>query len=850
MFEYAAKRTSKSASITQLLDDLRQDLHYAARQLRRAPAFAALVIATLAIGIGANATMVGVIDRLLFRPPPEISDPGQLTRLVSTHVSETGEKTAGASVDYPLYLDYQRNIAGLSDVAGYTRPYSLPLVSNDPSAEAKVSLVTANFFQTLGVRPALGAFFSGRDGFPTTARMGGPAVAVISHAFWQRELGGRTDVIGAPIRVGKLSYNIVAVAPPAFRGIENVQPDVWVPITVALEVEFPFRVIYAHDGPYMAAFGRIAPRGSRQQIETQATAVYRALEVTQRSKTDRSQLSRIVAAPIAPARGPDAPREIRITLWLGGVSALVLLIVCANVANLLLGRAFIRRREIAVRLALGAGRGRLARQLLAESLLLSVLGGVFGIVLASVGGGLIQHLLVADVGASSFIDLKLLTFTALVALGTSIIVSLVPMLQSTTPDLSNGLRVTSTGAAGGSRLSARSVLLTVQAALCVILLVGAGLFGQSLRRLQQLDLGVDLDHTLQISLSGVLQLEMPRNDRLAIFDAIRNRVRSVQGVRSVAMASDIFRGGRAVSIYPLGQPNWVLGPYNSIDGVTYEVPVDSGMFRTLGTRSLRGRDFNSGDIKGARRVTILNEPMAKQLFPGKDALGQCVVLPRSSYERSDECVEVVGILSGFLRMSLVARGARIAYTPFAQDRFRNEPFLLFVSTAGAATAAIEEVRNAVLAVRPDLRKLDIKSMRQDIEPEMRPWNLAANMFMMFAGVALIIATIGLYAVVSSSVAQRTTEIAIRLALGARTHHISGVVSAGSLYAVTAGLGIGMIVAFLVRNSIGAMLFQTSPSDPYVIGGVALLLFGVAVVAMTVPLMRALRVNPSEVMRQT
>lgn len=849
MFEHYARRRTKQVSAAQLFDDLRQDLHYATRQLKRAPAFAALVIATLAIGIGANATMVGVIDRLLFRAPAEVRDPDALTRIVIRAHQADGTTYFASGFDYPTYLDFARDVTSLESVAGWMPPTKLAFVSDDPAAEVSVSMVTPNFFQTLGARPELGQYFSNSDEFPTIARSGGPPLAVVSYAFWQRELGGTSAVIGKTVRIGKLAYTVVAVAPPDFRGVTTDAIDFWVPVTVALEVETPMRMLAARDGSIVQMIGRVAKGASRRAIESQGNVIYQANDKLHRSKDDNGPLPTIIAAPVVAGRGPDAPQDVKITLWLGGVSALVLLIVCANVANLLLGRAFTRRREIAVRLALGARRGRIARQLLSEALLLAMLGGACGLYLAAFGSRLVQQWLNSGTASDELIDFRLILFTLAATLGTGLVVSLVPMLQSTAPDLTKGLRSSTTNSTGRG-LSVRTVLLTAQAAMCVVLLIGAGLFAQSLRRVQQLDLGVDLDHTLQISLSGAYYMNMPITETTAMLDEIKRQVSALPGIRRTAFSSSVFGGGRAIGIHTPDKTFDEIFPPGSWNEAMYESSVDSGMFQTLGVTSLRGRDFNAGDRRGERRVTILNLPLAKRLFPNGDALGKCVVMPvwRDAAAKT-ECVEVVGVLGGYYRRSLIDREGMVAFIPLAQQTMREPAFTLYASTIGDANQIAETVRNVVRRVRPDLRRLDVKSMRASIEPQMRPWNLAASMFVLFGAVALIVASIGLYAVVSFAVSQRTTEIAVRLALGARTHHIGSAVGLESIGAVATGLAVGVVIATFLRRYIGELLFQTSPSDPVVIGGVTMLLFVVAVIAMIVPLARALRVNPSEVMRQ-
>jgi putative ABC transport system permease protein len=849
MFENLNRNTRPVLDFSRLADDLRQDLRYAARQLRRAPGFAALVIATLAIGIGANATMVGVIDRLVLQPPAGVSEPSRLTRLLIRYFNSDGTGGVSSIVNYPTYVDFVNNTPALTSVAGYTKARSLPLVSNDPSAEAMASMVTANFFSTLGVQPAAGRFFATSDGFPTAAQSGGPALAVLSYAFWQREFGGASTVINSTVQVGKVLYTVVGVAPSGFNGIEQGSVDVWLPITVAFETVNTRSFLSVRDGGFLSMIGRLVNDDARKAAEVQGTAVYRAIDALERTKTDKRPLPSVLTASIIPGRGPDAPREVKTTLWLGGVSSLVLLLVSANVANLLLGRAFSRRREIAVRLALGAGRGRLARQLLVESLTLSILGGAVGVYLAALGSRALQSLILTNQTSATLIGPRLLFFTVSVTIATGIIVSLVPMLFSTAPDLSNGLRASSNNASTRG-LSVRSVLLATQAAMCLVLLVGAALFAQSLRRVQSLDLGVDLDRTLRISMVGLADIGMPAEQRWTVVNEIKRKVNAIPGVRRSAFSSDVFGGGRATPIHNVDRTFDEVFPPGSWNEAAYESAVDSGLFSTIGTTSLHGRDFNSEDRAGGHRVVILNAPLAKRLFPNSDPLGKCVVMPVYGRKESEgECVIVVGVLNGFYRRSIIDRGQMAAYIPLAQQTLVEAPLLLYAQTSGNADAVSTAVREAVLSVRPDLRRLSVGSMRASIEPQMRPWNLAALMFGLFGVVALVIAAIGLYAVVSFAVTQRTNEIAVRLALGARVHHIGLTVGNESLRAVVAGLAVGVMVAYIAQKWIGGMLYQTSPSDPAVIGAVAVSLMLVTVVALVVPLQRALRVSPAQVLRE-
>jgi len=831
-----------------IFDAIRQDVKYSLRQIRRAPLFAGLVIATLAIGIGANATMTNVIDRLLFRPPSSMRDAENLTRLVSVYRSADGVQHASPRVDYPTYISLTQQAPALSGVAGYMRPSLLAFASADPGAEVKVSFVTANYFETLGARPFAGRFFVTGDGFPATAISGGPNLVVLSYGFWQRQFGGKTEVLGNVIRIGVGSYTVMGIGPQEFAGVEDENSDVYLPITAALETLIPSRSLAAHDNPYLSVFGRIRSSSSRERVELQTTAVLRAADALTRTPNDKSSVPTVVAAPIVAGLGPDAPREFKITLWLGGVSVLVLLIVCANVANLMLSRALSRRQEISVRLALGASRNRLARQLLTEALVLSGIGGALGFVIAMAGGRALQQMLTPEASTVAAVDLRMLMLTAMITLGTAVCVSLLPMHHSAKVSLKAGLAAgaLNTTARG---VQARSILLAVQATLCVVLMIGAGLFSQSLRRVQGLDLGVDLEHTVEVSLGGVRSLQISDAAAVSVLDEMRRELLALPGVKRASFAQSVFGGGVAIGISTPERSFDAIFPPGSWSEAMVASAVDSGLFRTLGLRSLRGREFTSSDVRGGKRVAILNAPLANRLFPNSDALGKCVIIPvPGNTASSGECVEIVGVMSGYYRRNILNRDAMVAFVPIAQQQSRVPAMRLYLSTSGNATLMVGLIQQKIRLVRPDLRAISVKSMQQVVEPEMRPWNLAATMFMFFGGVALIIAVIGLYAVVSFNVTQRTREIAVRLALGARAYDVVTAICASSSVAVATGLLSGVLIALFVRKQLGVLLFETSPADPMIIAGVALALFVVAIIAMVVPISRALRVNPTEAMK--
>lgn len=826
------------------LRDVFQDVPLALRQLRRTPAATSLIILTLGIGIGINVTMAGLIDRLLLRPPAHVRDADRVARLLFVGPANDGGNRVGTRWSYPAMMDLARDVSAFEKVAAHA-DVRLALGSGPDVQEVRASLVSPSFFPLLGVRPFLGRLFSYADGYPEGEAAGGPPLAVISYGFWQRQFAGDSGILGRNVRIGALPYTIVGVAPSGFRGVDLEPQDVWLPISVAADSEVTAAWRSGRATRWLGVVARLRPGVTRAAAGQQVTAVWRYFNAPPGTVEART---RVVAASIINGRGPDAPREVKIALWLGGVSALVLLIACANVANLLLARAFTRRREIAVRLALGAQRGRLLRQMLTEAAMLTIISAAAAVFLAMVSARVLQRLFVDDVAATGFVpNTRLLAFTAAIALGTVVLISLAPLLQSTRPDLTDALR-TGASAGGGRTSRVRTLLLGTQGALCMLLLVIAGLFAQSLRRVESLDLGVDVDNTLLVYLP-VDRLALAKEEVTQLYDHIRQRVGAIPGVRGVALASwNPFAGGHAVAPYTQEHSEDYYWPPGFTIDAPIETAVDSGFFRTIGAASLRGRDFTSADVSGAPDVAIINEPMADFLWPGEDALGRCVYLPYSIGEVVG-CTTVVGVLPGFLKRSILEREAMAVYVPLAQYSSKvDRPGSMLVGVRGNMTTLLPIIRRAIGSVRADMPAVRIIPMGDVVSPQYRPWRVAASMFSIFGGVALAIAVVGVYAVVSYSAEQRSAELAVRIALGARGRNVLLAVAGHGLVTVAAGLAVGVLTALAISHWIGPLLFHTSPSDPAIITGVALLLLGVAVVAMLVPTVRALSRNPAAVLQ--
>lgn len=828
-------RLSLSASLSRWFEEALHDFHYAIRQHRRAPAFAALVIFILALGIGANVTMAGAIDRLLLRAPLHVREPDQVVRLLFVAPSPEGGEHVSARASYPTYLDLRREVASLQTVAAYSST-KVSVGTGPEAVEADASIVTSSFFSVLGVNPFAGRMFSGTD----ELKSDGASIAVLGYGFWQRQFGGDSSIISRTLRVGDRAYTVVGISPKGFQGAQSQSTDIWLPLRGETLSQYRIPLSLEDRGSaWLSIIGRMQPNATHALIEQQATTVFRHYEASARSG---NVPRRIVAASVIPGRGPDRPRGVNVALWLAGVSVFVLLIACANVSNLLIARAVTRRREIAVRMALGASLSTLARQMLVDALLLAAAGGAAALYLAFLGGRIVERLLFNGSVTDDFVDGRLFGIAAAVAVGTAVIISLAPLTQTMSVDLTTSLR-SGAAASGGRRSRTRLILLVTQAALCMLLLIVAGLFAQSLRRVEALDLGVDLDRTLMAKVdlnSGAL----PQAEVRATYASMLQQVREIDGVSHAAFAEhDPYRYGRAVAAHTPARTAESLW-HEGVREVPMEVAVDSGFFRAVGITSLRGRDFQSTDRRGGQRVAIINQELANLLWPGNDPLGQCMLVV---WEGGD-CVTIVGVIRGFWKGSILARERLVVYVPMDQSDTYISAGSMFIATTKDPRVVAQDVRRAIQSIRPDLPAVSVSRMRDIVSPEFRPWQVAATMFTLFGGIALLIAVVGIYAVVSFTAVQRSQELAVRIALGGTPAHILSVVALDGLRAVSIGLLVGTLVALAFRGRLASLLFQTAPNDPAIIAGMGVLLVAVAAVAAVIPTLRVVHGNPAAVLR--
>lgn len=811
------------------LEDFTRVVGQGWRSIWRRPGFTILVTVMLGLGIGVNAAMFGVLDRLMLQPPALVRDPDAVRRLYVKR-SFLGRETINSSLSYSDIKDFQKSplVSGFAAVRKGSFSYGQGVATRD----LPVNLVTPGFFELLGVTPALGRFLIPSDDSAAT----GSGAVVLSHAFWQSEFGGDRQVLGRTLEIGDGRYQVAGVAPRGFNGISPQRVDLWLSLRPSA-----FQMIA---GPWEESRGfhwlngivRLAPGMSLEQAQAQATVAHRAAYADDKRYDPKAEL---LLGPLLEARGPDSPPETKVSLWVAGVSIAVLLVACANVANLLLFRAIRRRRETAVRLALGIGRRRLIGELMVETMMLALVAGIGGSLLAAWGGDVIRHLLVPSMAVTGpSMTWRVAVFSILISLSAGIFAGIVPAMLESRPDLLASLKLG--GAQGGSRRSLlRSGLVVIQAGLSVALLVGAGLFLVSFSRVRSMDLGIKPENLLLVSLNFPRDTKAER--RLQVYSAAVERINGMPGIKSAAYTTGIpFRTSWSEDLKIPGIDSIPTvrtgGPY--VDRVSPDY------FPTMGIQIIKGRGFTVEDRLGSARVAVVGETMARLIWQSEDALGKCMKIGGDTMP----CSEVVGVARDAQRNSFVSGERMQYYIPFAQMAEGAWPGGLFLRTVGDPLTVMGPVRAALMEIAPDLRLVELESMEEVISPEYRSWELGATLFTAFGALALLVSAIGLYSLLSYGVASRIQEIGVRSALGARPAELITLVAKDGLALVTTGLGVGLVAAILVAGSMQSLLFQTSPREPGVYLAVVGVLLLIALVSGAIPAWRATRVSPMRALR--
>lgn len=818
-----------------------QDLRYAARGLRAKPGFTIAVVLTLGLGIGANAAMFSIVDRLLFRAPPMLRD-AMTTHRVYLTTMYRGKEFNSASVAYARYLDFTRTTTSFSRLAQFTTR-DLAIGGGTDAREMRVGVVSASFFGFFNAPPAIGRYFTtAEDSTPN-----GAPVAVLSYAYWQTEFGSRRDAIGSTIRVGALVYTVIGVSPASFAGLWPDRPPVaYIPISSYAPTQSGFlrpgRTWWtAYYWTWSSTLAQRKPGVSVAAATADlSNAFLRSYEGEVVGHTRATPVS--VAKPhallgsILSERGPNESSLAKVATWISGVALIVLLIACANVANLLLARALNRRREIAVRLALGVSKRRLLSQLLTESILLALLGGAAGLVIAQAGGALLRAAFLPNsIAANVVADPRTLLFATLAALAAGVLTGLAPSLQIRSVNLTSDLK---SGAREGTfhRSKLRVALLLVQGALSVVLLVGAGLFVRSLNNVRSVRMGYDVDPILLVNLN-MRGVTLDSAAKVLLRQKLLDATRAIPEIESASLQSSVpFWSTWSEDLHVAGIDSvQKLGQFD-LNSVSPEY------FATLGTRILRGRGITATDVATAPGAMVVSAAMAKRLWPSADAIGQCVKMGADT----TPCIYVVGVAEDIKAQKLNADDDYYYYLSYAQ--FHPEEGGLFVRSRSTGARASETIRRALQKEMPGASYITITPFSDIVGSQTKSWRLGAGMFLTFGLLALVLAAIGLFSVISYNVAQRTHELGVRVALGAQMSDLITLVVSEGMKLGALGVVIGGIVALAGGRWVAPLLFQESPHDPVIFAVVAVVLLSVTVVASFIPARRAARVDPNRALR--
>lgn len=817
-----------------------QDLRYAVRGLRAKPGFTIAVVLTLGLGIGANAAMFSIVDRLLFRPPPMLRDPATTHRVYQATTYRDKERSS-SGIQYARYQDFSRWTNSFSRFAQFTSR-DLAVGGGADAREMRVGAVSASFFGFFNAPSAIGRYFTpAEDSTPN-----GTPVAVLSHSYWRTELGGRRDAIGSTIRIGPLVYTIIGVAPAGFAGLWPDQPPVaYIPITSYAATQGFIRAGQTwwstYNWTWSQTIAQRRPGVSEAAANTDLTNAYVRSYEAQIAASPRSTPIAIakphaLIGSILTERGPNQSSLSKVAMWISGVALIVLLIACANVANLLLARALNRRREIAVRLALGVSRRRLVSQLLTESVLLAALGAAAGLAIAQVGGAVLRAaFLPKAVAASVVADPRTVLFACLAALAAGVLTGLAPALQIRSVNLTSDLK---TGAREGTfhRSKLRVGLLLMQGALSVVLLVGAGLFVRSLDNVRSMRMGYDVDPILLVTLN-MRGVQLDSSQKAVLLQKLLAAAKTIPDVENVSLQTSVpFWNSWSTDLHIAGIDSVnKLGQFN-LNGVSPEY------FATLGTRIIRGRGIGVQDAAGAPGAMVVSAGMAKRLWPSADAIGQCVKVNADTVP----CTYVVGIAEDIKAQKLDTDDAYYYYLSHAQ--FSPGSGGLFIRTRGQGVKFVESIRRRLQTEMPGASYVTTTPFDEIIGEQTKSWTLGASMFLTFGVLALVLAAVGLFSVISYNVAQRTHELGVRVALGAQMGDLIRLVVSEGMKLGAIGVALGAAAAFASARWIAPLLFRESPRDPVVFGIVAGVLLTVTLVASFIPARRAARVDPNRALR--
>ena len=797
--------------------------------LAKSPAFTIIAALSLALGIGANTAIFSMVNVILLKPVP-VSEPD---RLVSVFMLDQ-RNPGNLPFSHLNYKDVRDQNQVFSGMAAFTFA-QLNWSNATESEQIPAQVVSGNYFSLLGVEPALGRAFAPEEDEKATP------VVVVSHGFWERSLGSDPAIVGKTLTLNRTPFTVVGVGRRGFTGtLLGGGPSVWVPMSMHDVVQPNFNWYEQRRGLFLLAVGRLAPNVSVDQASANLKTVFAQLE--QAFPNDNKGRSAGAVSLLQARLNPqgidgDGGGVVQISMILMTVVGIVLLIACANIANLLLARANQRRREIAVRLALGANRLRLVRQLLTESTLLSLFGAALGLLLAQ---WLLGALIGADlplplpVGEEVSLDGRVLAFTAALAIATGLLFGLAPALQASRADVVPVLKTENVPTGDGRRgrlLGLRQVLVVVQIALSLVSLVAAGLFLRSLQGSQRIDPGFETSGVLVMNFNLGREGYTPERGQ-GFYREIAERVSTLPGVRRAAVAQSApLDGGLRRSVMPEGADT------TTQDRILVQVnSVSPGYLDAMGIPLKRGRDFVYTDEEGTPKVVIVNETMAARFWPGEDGVGK-----RFKFFGDDDFTTVIGIARDAKYNAVAEDPTPFIYQPLRQH---YSPAAVLHVRAGGPAGLAAAVRREVQQLDPTLSVFDIRTLEDQVSDSLGPLRINVILLSIFGLLALVLASVGLYGVASYSVTQRTREIGVRMALGAQSSTVLRLVLVRGLFLVAVGLATGVAVAFVLSVLIPAdLLTNVGARDPLTFAATSALLGGVALIASFIPAWRATRIDP-------
>jgi putative ABC transport system permease protein len=809
-----------------LLETLLQDLRLSCRLLAKNPGSTAIAVLCIALGIGANTTVYSIVEAVLLRPFP-FADPG---RIVALHRSRTQEPSAD-SFSYPDFFDLQRQATSTSSLAQVSAGVGASLAFGGKGYEPERvtgQAVSAELFPLLGVRPTLGRGFLADDDRP-----GAAPVVLLGHELWQRRFHGDPAIVGRAVTVNDTPRTVIGVMPPrfAFPGLTQA----WVPLA-------PLCGALPRGDRELTVLARLRPGVSAEQARTELAAFASRLAALYPDVETGWE------ATLRPLREEmvDAQARLFLVTLLGAV-LFVLLIACANVANLQLVRAADRQREVAVRLAFGAGRGRIVRQLLTESLLLAVAGAALGTLLAASGVRLFATMMANEHPLPYWVrfdlDAPVLLCTLLAAAGTGLLFGLAPAASVTRPDLQQALKEGGRGAsAGRGRQRLRGVLVVVEVALVLVLLVGAALFTRAFLKLRQESGGFDSRQLLTLHVYLPNEVYATGDAKTRRLDDVVRRIEALPGVEQAAASNLVplsSGSGSHATVAIAGQPM-----ARGTEPSAFYTGVTAHFFRALGVPLLSGRGFTEAEAAALTPVAVVNAAFASHFWPGETPLGHRFQLSDTAHK---EWLTVIGVVADFKNDEIHNHVEASAYLPYPYLAYPNNGLIVRSRIRPAALAPL--VRKAVHAGDPGIPVFQVATMEQVRRAGYWAQRLYSRMFAVFGGIALCLAAIGIYGVLSYDVSQRRREIGVRMALGARHRHVLGLVIGRALALTAAGIACGVAAALSLQQVLGQLLYEISPSDPASFAAISLFLAGVALLAGVLPARRALDSDPLEALRQ-